>query len=191
MATTPNCENFDLAAYVDGELDARADLAVEAHLDACSSCRSELNAQKQFLRLLETGLRKPEAELELPHDFSKKIITTAENNVVGLRSWKERFNAVFIISSLLLFSLFILGAEGADLLAAISTILQKLAAVGSFATQMAYSFLIGVVVLVRSLVRILNPADGVLAAAGAFGLVILFFLGLRFVPLRKILRPLI
>ena len=98
MAKELNCENFDLAAFVDGELDAHADLAIEAHLGACPSCRSELNAQKQFLRMLETSLRKPEAEMELPRDFSKRIITTAENNVVGLRSWKERFNAVFIIA---------------------------------------------------------------------------------------------
>jgi len=190
MAKELNCENFDLAAFVDGELDAHADLAIEAHLGACPSCRLELNAQKQFLRMLETSLRKPEAEMELPRDFSKRIITTAENNVVGLRSWKERFNAVFIIASLLIFSLFVLGAEGADLVATSGALVQKLAAVGAFATQMAYSFLMGVVVLVRSLVRILNPADGVLATLGVFGVVSLFVLGLKFVPFRKLLRPL-
>ncbi|MBX3283153.1 MAG: zf-HC2 domain-containing protein [Acidobacteria bacterium] len=184
-----DCKEFDLAGYVDGELDTRMDCAIEGHLAGCSLCRDELNAQKQFLQMLETGLRLPDTDLELPTDFTKKIVSTAENNVVGLRPWKERFNAVFIISSLLLFSLFVLGADGAALISAAGALLHKLVAVGAFATQMAYSFLIGVVVLVRSLVSILTPSNGV-AAMGVLAAVCLFLLGLKFLPLRKILRPL-
>jgi len=190
MTGSLNCETFDLAGYVDGELDAHADKAVESHVAACSSCRGELNAQKQFLRMLETGLRDPDKDLELPHDFTKKIVTTAENHVVGLRPWKERFNAVFIIGSFLVFSLFILGAEGMELFGAAGALLQKIAAIGAFATQMAYSFLIGVVVLVRSFVHILTPADEVLAMLGVFGAACLLFLAVKVIPFRKLLRPL-
>lgn len=190
MTSVLDCENFDLAGDVDGELDAYADQAVENHVAACSSCRSELNAQKQFLRMLETGLREPDNDLELPNDFTKKIVTTAENHVVGLRPWKERFNAVFIVSSLLLFSLFILGAEGMELFGSVGALFQKIAAVGSFATQMAYSFLIGVVVLVRSFVHILTPAGEVMAMLGFLGAAGLLFLAVKIIPFRKILRPL-
>jgi len=190
MTGVLECENFDLAGYVDGELDAHADRAVENHVATCPPCRGELNAQKQFLRMLETGLREPDVELELPHDFTRKIVTTAENHVVGLRPSKERFNAVFIICSLVLFSLFILGAEGIELFGAFGVLLQKIAAVGAFATQMAYSFLIGVVVLVRSFVRILTPAGEVMAMVGVLGAAVLLFLAVKIIPFRKILRPL-
>ena len=190
MMGAADCEKFDLDGYIDGELDAHADQAVESHVATCSACRDELNAQKQFLRLLETGLRGPDKDLELPHDFTKKIVTTAENHVVGLRPWKERFNAVFIISSLLLFSLFILGAEGMELFGAAGSLLQKIAAIGAFATQMAYSFLIGVVVLVRSFVRILAPTGEIMAMFGVVGAAGMLFLAVRLIPFRKILRPL-
>ncbi|KXK04810.1 MAG: hypothetical protein UZ17_ACD001000813 [Acidobacteria bacterium OLB17] len=190
MTGVLDCESFDLAGYVDGELDERADREIEAHVAACSSCRSELNAQKQFLQMLETGLREPDRDLDLPHDFTKKIVTTAENHVVGLRPWKERFNAVFIISSLLLFSLFVLGAEGTELIGGIGSLLQKAAAVGAFAAQVAFSFLVGVAVLVRSFIYILAPADSAVTGLVGFGGLALFFGGLLVIPLRKLLRPL-
>ena len=88
------CPRADIAAYIDGELTPREELALELHLAACPDCTGELNLQKQMLRALDCGL-KDRTEIELPKNFAKTVATRAESNVSGLRSKEERFRALF------------------------------------------------------------------------------------------------
>lgn len=143
------CPVEDIAAYIDGELDAAREVEIEAHFAACEHCKFELNLQKRFLCNVSSGLRH-ESDIDLPHDFARKVAVNAESLVSGLRRPRERFNAVFICAGLALFALFALGGEATDLFSLAYGLFEKVAAVGSLAGQVLYSFFVGVVIILRT-----------------------------------------
>src|SRR5690349_12215641 len=108
-----NCPSYEIAAYIDGELDQSRELELSMHFAACDVCSQELNQQKQFLCELDAGLK---GEIELPSDFAKTVIANAESTVSGLRRPRERFNALFICAALSLFALFALGPDAGKVL---------------------------------------------------------------------------
>lgn len=91
----PRCPVEDLAAYLDGELGGEAEAALEAHLATCSACRSELNSQKLLLNQLNREFAN--GDVELPEDFSLRIVVAAESRVSGLRSADELRSATLIL----------------------------------------------------------------------------------------------
>src|ERR1041385_2648105 len=102
------CPSPEIAAYIDGELSPTDELTLEGHLLSCCICAEELNAQKELVNELNISL---DRELELPADFTKRIVAHAESNVNGLRRPGEWLNAVFVCVALLFFILFSLGAR--------------------------------------------------------------------------------
>lgn len=144
------CPSFEIAAYLDGELDAHRELELESHFTSCAACLTELNHQKNFLNQLNSRLNN-ENDIELPKDFTRQIVANAESSVAGLRRPRERFNAVFIIATFLLFVLFAMGAEAGNVLTGFTNVLEQSAAVGSFFGRIVYSFFVGVVVVLRTL----------------------------------------
>lgn len=160
------CPSFEIAAYLDGELDAPHELELETHFSSCSTCANELNQQKNFLNELNSRLSS-ESEIELPKDFARQIVANAESSVAGLRRPRERFNAVFIIAALLLFVLFALGAEAGNAFAGFSSVLDQTAAVGGFVGRIVYSFFVGIVVVLRSIAAPFqaSPLGGVVGLA--------------------------
>lgn len=143
------CPVEDLAAYIDGELDAVRDSDIEAHLASCEDCTFELNIQKQFLCDVSSRLRADDA-IDLPSDFARKIAVNAESTVSGLRRPRELFNAVFICAALALFALFALGTETGNFFDLTYGLFEQFAAVGSFVAQLLYAFFLGVAVVLRS-----------------------------------------
>lgn len=144
------CPTDDIAAYIDGELDAVREFELEAHFVTCESCSQELNQQKQFLCGLNSSL-KHEGDLELPVNFTRLIVANAESTVSGLRRPRERFNAIFICAGLFLFILFALGTDAAKLFDGVAGIFDQIAAVGGFFVRLVYSIFIGVAIILRSL----------------------------------------
>lgn len=140
------CPSFEIAAYIDGELDRAREFELEDHFAACEICAQELNHQKQFLCDLNSSL-KHEGDLELPPNFTKLIVANAESTVSGLRRPRERFNAVFICAGLALFVLFALGA---DVFKGVSGIFDQMSAVVGFFGHLFYSIFVGVAIIVRS-----------------------------------------
>lgn len=143
------CPTFEIAAYIDGELDVLREMELEKHFEGCTICSEDLNQQKQFLLMLSSSLRN-EDEIDLPKDFTKQIVASAESHVVGLRGSRERFNAVFIIAALSLFVLFALGTEAGSLVSGLKTAADQAFSVVGFFGRLIYSFFIGVVVVVRT-----------------------------------------
>ncbi len=143
------CAVEDIAAYIDGELDAVREIEIEAHFAVCAHCTAELNLQKQFLCKVSSGLRR-EGDIDLPADFAKTIAVNAESSVSGLRGAHERFNAVFICAALALFALFTIGSDAGSLLSPAYGVLEQVAAVGSLFGQIVYSFFVGVAIVLRS-----------------------------------------
>ena len=144
------CPSFEIAAYLDGELDESRELELETHFSSCGICSNELNQQKNFLNHLNSRLSN-ESEIELPKDFARQIVANAESSVAGLRRPRERYNAIFIIAALLLFVLFALGAEAGNTFAGFASVLDQTAAVGGFVGRIIYSFFVGVIVVLRTI----------------------------------------
>jgi anti-sigma factor RsiW len=144
------CSPDDIAAYIDCELAPARELELEAHLSDCKMCSAYLNEQKRFLRDLDASLKK-EGDLDVPVNFARTVIANAESSVSGIRRPAELFNAIFICAGLLLFLLFATGADAGRLIQGFSSAVDQLVVVGAFFGRVAYSLVIGVVIIVRSL----------------------------------------
>ena len=121
------CPRDDIAAYVDGELSAELSAELELHFAACEACGLALRQQRQFLSALSASLASEEA-IELPEDFTKKIVVTAESSVTGLRGKRELLTAALVFAALLLFSVFVVGGEYLGTASAVGGFGQKLMA---------------------------------------------------------------
>jgi anti-sigma factor RsiW len=144
------CPRRTIAAYIDGELAASEELALEMHFVGCSICSAELNQQKQILRALDFALDE-ENEIELPADFTKTIVANAESRVSGLRRPNERLTALFICAALFLLVIVGLGRETETVLVSSGKIVDRTFAVGGFFTHLIYDVAIGTTVILRSL----------------------------------------
>ena len=170
-----DCPSYEIASYIDGELDAASELELDAHLAGCAICSGELNQQKQFLSTLTSSL-KNEKEIELPADFTKLIVTNAESTVSGLRRPRERFNAAFICAGLVLFILFAFGAGAGKEFNGFSSVVEQIAAVGSFFGHIIYAFAVGLIIVLRSVAAqfVFGPGLSILVT-GTFIAFLIFF----------------
>lgn len=86
-------ERADVAAYLDGELDADSTQAFEQHIVECAECRESLAEQRRTLVALNGafGLR---GEVELPQEFAQKVTARARTDMSGVRSRRERRRAL-------------------------------------------------------------------------------------------------
>ncbi len=143
-------QRSEIAAYIDGELLPREELELEMHLTICKSCSYELNEQKKLLCALDFALES-EREIELPSNFTKVIVTTAESKVSGLRRPQERSKALFVCAALFLLVLLGLGSETESVLNTFGKFAEQFAAVGGFAVHIIYDISIGTAIVLRSL----------------------------------------
>jgi hypothetical protein len=151
IATTEKvCPRSDIAAYIDGELRASEELALEVHFAHCAPCSAELNEQKKILCALDFALENGKG-IELPANFTKVVVTNAESKVNGLRHPKERFNALFVCATLFLLVLLGLGSETDAVLNTFIKFTGQVFAVAGFVGHLAYDIAVGTVVILRSL----------------------------------------
>lgn len=178
------CGSFDLAAYLDGELTADVERLVDEHLAVCSNCTNELNLQKRFLQMLETGVGR-HAELPLPNDFAKRIVVTAESNVSGLRSKNEQFNALFLVAAVALFCLFALGAEASGMFHGLSQSFDALASILAVVFRVVSSFFIGLSIVLRNVAAPLEGSTFLLLVPALVCVPILYSMGRVLMRLRR------
>ena len=143
------CPRAEIAAYIDGELSPREEFELEMHFAACPACTEELNEQKKLLCALDFALDDRE-EIELPENFTKVIVTTAESNVQGLRCPRERNRAFFVCAALILAVLLGLGAETSKTFATFGAITDQFLAVGGFFVHLIHDITIATAVIFRS-----------------------------------------
>lgn len=163
------CPSSDVAAYIDGELSADAEMALDLHMVGCSVCSAELNCQKELVQALSYSLND---DLELPENFARRVITNAESSVGGLRRKSEWISAAFVIFALLFFVLFSMGADAGRTFGTFVDVFERAAAVGGFAAHVVYNLSIGGVVVLRS----------VGSQAGIGGIAVIMLFGLLAVP---------
>ncbi|MER3431368.1 MAG: hypothetical protein C4324_10065 [Blastocatellia bacterium] len=90
------CPVSEISAYLDGELASAVSEQVERHIAICATCRAEANFQKSLLNHLSSELA-TDSLLDLPDDFSRRVVAVAESRVSGLRSSAELRSASFIL----------------------------------------------------------------------------------------------
>ena len=156
MDRSGSCPSPDIAAYIDGELDAERERCLDAHLYECAVCSAELNSQKQFLLCLDAGL-KEQRELELPASFARRVAVNAEANVSGLRRPSEFFNSIFICIVILLFILFASGADADKVLSGSYLAFDQLLAVGGVFGHLIYDLFLGVAIVIRAFATQFRP----------------------------------
>ena len=89
------CRPTEIAAYVDGELNAVAQLSLETHLDECDHCREELRNHRRLICELDAALDKS-SELQMPDGFSRLVAARASSDMSGVRSAVENRRALVI-----------------------------------------------------------------------------------------------
>ena len=177
------CPSTEIAAYIDGELNIVDENELEKHIASCRKCSDELNHQKQFLCTLSLSLRQ-ERDLDLPPNFAKLIVANAESTVSGLRRPRERFNALFICTGLMLFVLFALGTEISKFFGSVSLFFEQVVAIGGLFGRFAYSFFLGLSIILRSLASQFRFDVVFTIALTAIFAILLMFLSRRVLRIR-------
>lgn len=154
------CPRPDIAAYIDGELAPDDEMALELHFAGCKSCSDELNLQKKFLFALNSTLEQ-EGEIELPENFTKVVVTSAESRVSGLRRSGERSNAALICGALFLIVILAIGTEVSNVFSGVGQIFDKTVAVFSLAGHLLFNLTMGIVLILKSLAGQFVPGSAV------------------------------
>ncbi len=172
ISTTETCPRDDIAAYIDGELPVGPANELEAHLQECAVCGRTIVSQRQLLAALSVSLEcRPIPEL--PTDFTRKIVVTAESSVAGLRRPNELFTAIFICSALGLFVIFALGGDTLGLTSAAAGLAEKFLAVSAFVLRLLVTLVIAAALVLRVMgAQVAGTGAGIAAMAVCGGLVL-------------------
>lgn len=155
------------------------ELEFERHLAECSDCLTELNEQKSFLQALALSIDK-EPDIELPQNFTKRIVTSAESSVEGLRARKERPTAFVIVATLLVLLFAMLGSETLRAFAPVAAFIEQAGIVIAVIGNFVYSLVVGISVFVKS--------ASAQVAGGAYVLGVAVFALFAFLISRRLLR---
>ncbi len=67
----PDLISIKLGPYLDGELDQRSQIEVQAHLETCPACRAELEEMRRLSHLLRAA---PRPDFVPAHDFKAQLM---------------------------------------------------------------------------------------------------------------------
>lgn len=104
-----NCRPDLIVAYVDGELESAARVALEQHIVGCETCDDELRMQRRFMCELDSAFNHP-VKLDVPENFAQVVAVHAQSDMRGARSGKERWRALAMCLLLALGGFALVGA---------------------------------------------------------------------------------
>ena len=107
------CKRDLVAAYVDGELDARSTALFEQHVETCAGCRAELQVHRRFVCELDAALTDG-VEISVPAGFSRMVAAVAQTDMRGVRTRSENRKALVICLLLALGGFALIGATARD-----------------------------------------------------------------------------
>ena len=87
------CPSADIAAYLDGELDAPAQMLLEMHVGACAVCAENVREQRGLLCELDF-LAEKDKEIVLPANFTEVVTVRAQSDLRGMRNRAEHHKAL-------------------------------------------------------------------------------------------------
>ena len=145
------CPAEEISAYIDGELTAELEVALERHIGTCHICRRELNDQKGFLLALSDTLER-ELPIDLPEDFTRSVVVNAESKVSGLRDGRGLPWALIIGVALFLLAALAVGSF-AGVLSPLVIAFQKLAALLGAVISVVGDLLYAIFAVTRSILQ--------------------------------------
>lgn len=169
VGSNDNCQAEQIAAYLDGDLDAGAYAALEEHFQNCQSCVSELNAQRLFMCELDATLAST-SDLPVPRDFAQIVAAHAESDMRGVRDRLEHKRALRFCLILAFASFALLGvAASKSVIFSGRAIVSKLLGVLGLLWKALYDAAVGLTVISRAISRGRLPESHL---AGLFALLL-------------------
>lgn len=161
-----------IAAYLDGDLEAGAQVVMEEHLRACGFCRAELQAQRLFMSELEQALTEP-SKIPVPQDFARVVAVHAESDMRGARDRAEYKRALRFCLALGLASFAFLGvAASKTLLQSGQLMASKILGILGLVWMTLRDAAVGLIVITRVISGGFLPDSYAAALAGFFLLVL-------------------
>lgn len=147
-----SCERENIAAYLDGELDAAAALRFEEHTRVCGDCAAELREQKRLLCALDFMFDGGDPAMALPKNFAQIVAAHAESDMRGVREQSERKLALRLCLALASISFLLLGGATLSnyLLAPLRLIFKQGGSLLSFAGHALYDVGAGAAIILRA-----------------------------------------
>lgn len=170
-----SCPQTEIAAYIDGELSASAEMELESHFAVCGDCLKEFNEQKKLLCALDFAFDE-KSEIVLPENFTKTIVIQAESNVSGLRLREERYRALYLCAILFLLTIVGLGSETEAVFSASAVFVEQVITVAGYTVHLIFSIAVALTTILRIISGqiIFSPAFAVLAFA-VFLMLLVYF----------------
>jgi hypothetical protein len=153
----PVCQSEDVAAYLDGELNAQAAALFEQHLKCCAQCATELHEQRRLLCTLDFALGGETGDdLPLPGNFSQVITAHAQSDLSGLRTERAEHGRALRLCLLLAVGSFILlggSAISEKVFKPLGLLIRHAGTILAFAWRALYDFGAGLAVIARAIGR--------------------------------------
>lgn len=105
---------LDVAAYLDGELDAAQGTRFEQHTKTCASCATALREQRRLLCVLDAAFGDARQQIELPKNFTQIVKARAQSDMSSVRHRGERRRAFALCAGLAALSFALLGWQAWD-----------------------------------------------------------------------------
>ena len=167
------CETENIVAYIEGDLDPAARLALEEHLKDCEACVSELQSQRVFMCELDSVLASP-FDLAVPANFARVVAVHAKSDMSGMRNRAEHARALRFCIVLGLAAFALLGvASSKSVLLSLKVIVGKVFGVLGFFGEAILNAAAGFTVVSRVVSRGLITDSRFAGLAGLI-LVVLF-----------------
>ncbi|HLL70045.1 MAG TPA: zf-HC2 domain-containing protein [Pyrinomonadaceae bacterium] len=169
----------DVAAYLDGELDATASARFEQHARLCAACADALREQRRLLCVLDVAFGDAQRQMELPSNFTEVVKARAQSDMSSVRRRSERKRAALVVAGLGALSFSLLGWQAwGELLSPLRTVVGVLRTILDMAVNAVGEALAGIALMLRVLGGQLLHEPGALGTAMyvilALGIVLLF-----------------
>ena len=168
-----------IAAYIDGDLDASACALLEQHLLECRLCNSELYAQRLFMSELDATLTLA-PDLPVPRNFAQIVAARAASDMSGVRDGIEHRRAFRFCLILALASFALLGAAASKaVFFSGRTVANQIFGIFGLLWTTLYDVAVGLTVILRVISGALipeSPFTGLAALLLALGIVLLSLL---------------
>lgn len=113
-AATSSSPCLDVAAYLDGELDAHDDVRFEQHAKTCDLCATALSEQRRLLCVLDVAFGDAQRQMPLPANFVQVVKARAQSDMSSVRRRSERCRAALLCAGLAALSFALLGWQAWD-----------------------------------------------------------------------------
>jgi anti-sigma-K factor RskA len=145
------CKSEEIAAYLDGELDASARAEFEQHLADCASCAEQLREQRRLLCTLDFALGTESALPVLPANFARVVAAHAQSDMSGMRAHSEHKRALWLCVMLAAAAALLIGAAALSesVIAPLRAITRPLVTIIGFFGHTIYNAVAGLVVISR------------------------------------------